>query len=599
MTLPFLLKSALRRGLLLGLAVCLGLLTSFSAAAQTFAKGADTSWLQQMEANGYKFYNEQGVEQDCFQILKSKGINSIRLRVWVNPSMVDWVNGHCSPGEVVQMATRAKNLGFRLMIDFHYSDSWADPGQQTKPAAWAGHSFQQLQQDVYDHTLSVMTALKNNGVTPEWVQVGNEIPNGMLWPEGNTANFGQLTQLINQGYEAVKAVSPTSKVVVHLDKGHDNARFRSFFDRLTANGGKYDVIGLSYYPYWLNQDYSVSISGLQQNLTDLASRYGKQVIVAEVGADCTNAPQNAYDMLVAVQNAVAAVPNGNGLGVFYWEPQGYRSFSGYQLSAWGNDGKPSPALNAFLVTPTAPPPTAPITNLLANPSFEANGATQSPASWSTWANNTANQAADKTETGGQSGTYRLTHWLGTPYQVSTFQTLTGLPSGTYTLRAWVLNGGGQKACHLYANNLSGTEKNVPLPPTEAWVQIQLTGIEVSNGQCEIGLWSDANAGNWCSLDNVEFFQTSSPALSSTNQAPAPTSRLYPNPVADVLTLTLPTGVGAATVRVYSATGQPVLTRTLTSSPAGQRLDVSGLAAGLYQLRLEGGGRTETHRFIKR
>ncbi|MFC7671049.1 arabinogalactan endo-beta-1,4-galactanase [Hymenobacter humi] len=308
--------------------------------AQTFAKGADTGWLQQMEANNYLFYNDQGVQQDCFQILKDKGINSIRLRVWVNPSMVDWVNGHCSPAEVVTMATRAKNMGFRIMIDFHYSDSWADPSKQTKPAAWASHSFPQLLDDVYNHTYSVMNALKANGVTPEWVQVGNEIPNGLLWPEGSTSNFAQLTQFLNKGYDAVKAVSATSKVVVHLDKGNDNARFRSFFDRLTTNGGKYDVIGMSYYPYWLNQDYTASISSLQYNLTDMASRYGKEVVVAEVGGDCTNAPQNAYDMLVAVQNAVFAVPNSKGLGLFYWEPEGYRSFSGYQLSAWGNDGKP-------------------------------------------------------------------------------------------------------------------------------------------------------------------------------------------------------------------------------------------------------------------
>ncbi|RSK47042.1 glycosyl hydrolase 53 family protein [Hymenobacter rigui] len=575
------------------LLVCLTgaqLATSFSARAQSFAKGADTGWLQQMEANNYLFYNDQGVQQDCFQILKDKGINSIRLRVWVNPYMTDWVNGHCSPAEVVTMATRAKNMGFRVMIDFHYSDSWADPGQQTKPAAWANHSFPQLLTDVYDHTYTVLSALKANGVTPEWVQVGNEIPGGMLWPEGSSTNFGQLTQLINKGYDAVKAASPTSKVVVHLDKGNDNARFRWFFDHLTANGGRYDVIGMSYYPYWLNQDYTVSISSLQANLRDMASRYNKEVVVAEVGGDCASAPQNVYDMLVAVQNAVFSVPNGKGLGVFYWEPEGYRSFSGYPLSAWNNNGRPTIAMNAFLVTPTSPPP---VTNVLLNHGFEADGvATQTPASWTSWANTAANYAADYTETNGQASTYRLTHWLGSAYQVSTYQVKTGLANGTYTLSAWVMNGGGQTACQLYAKNFGGPEKNLTLPVTNTWTQIQLPGIQVTNGQCEIGLWSDANAGNWCSLDNVEL----RPATVTNTRSVAAVSRfeVYPNPVAHELTFVRFTG--AATARIYSPTRQLILTRKITV--AHPSIDVSGLAAGLYEVRLDGAGSYQAQQFVK-
>lgn len=351
---------ALRRAaLVLGLAGASTLLAAPTAAAQTFAKGADVGWLQQMEATGYTFYNEQGQAQDCFAILKAQGINSIRLRVFVNPSD-DKASGHCSPAEVVAMAKRAAGLGFRVMIDFHYSDTWADPGKQAKPAAWASHSFAQLLTDVYEHTFSTMTALKAAGVTPEWVQVGNEIPSGMLWPEGSTKNFPQLAQLITKGYEAVKAVSPTSKVIVHLDRGNDNALYRDFFDQLTKNGGRFDVIGMSYYPYWLKQDYTASIANLRANLLDMASRYpGKEVVVAEVGNDYTQV-QNSYDMLVAVQQAVRAVPHAKGLGVFYWEPEGAKSWSGYQLSAWGDDGKPSPALKAFLDKPQpAPAPARP------------------------------------------------------------------------------------------------------------------------------------------------------------------------------------------------------------------------------------------------
>ncbi len=344
----------IRMALLLGVEMGGSWAFPLAARAQLFAKGADVGWLQQMEATGYVFYNEQGVAQDCFQILKAKGINAIRLRVFVNPS-ADPASGHCSPAEVAAMSKRATALGFRVMIDFHYSDTWADPGKQAKPAAWASHPFSQLLTDVYDHTYRTMQTLKANGVAPEWVQIGNEIPGGMLWPDGNTEHFAQLTQLINKGYEAVKAVNPASKVIVHLDRGNDNALYRWFFDNFTRNGGRCDVIGLSYYPYWLKQNYKESIANLQANLLDMVVRYpGKEVVVAEVGGDYTLV-QDTYEMLVAVQKAVRAVPNNKGLGVFYWEPEGANSWSKYQLGAWGDDGRPTAALNAFLDNPAPPP----------------------------------------------------------------------------------------------------------------------------------------------------------------------------------------------------------------------------------------------------
>jgi arabinogalactan endo-1,4-beta-galactosidase len=310
-----------------------------------FSKGADVGWLPQMEATGYKFYDEDGSQKDCLQLLKDRGINTIRLRVWVYPS-TNRVSGHCSPAETVTMAVRAKNMGMRIMIDFHYSDSWADPGKQTKPATWANHSFEELQNDVYNHTFDVLKALKRAGVNPEWVQVGNEIPSGLLWPEGNISNWSQLAQLLNKGYEATKAINPAIKVIVHIDNGNDNARFRLFFDKAKTNNVKYDVIGMSYYPYWIKSDYTVTIADLDNNLKDMASRYNKEVMVVEVGGDYTLV-QNTKDMLVAVIAAVKAVPNNKGLGVIYWEPEGEKSWSRYQLNAWQSDGKPSPALDAF------------------------------------------------------------------------------------------------------------------------------------------------------------------------------------------------------------------------------------------------------------
>jgi arabinogalactan endo-1,4-beta-galactosidase len=314
-----------------------------------FSKGADIGWLQQMEATGYKFYDDNGVEQDCMKILKDHGMNMIRLRTFVNPSQ-NKASGHCSKDETVAMAVRAKKMGMRIMIDFHYSDSWADPGKQRKPAAWEGHDFPTLLKDMYDYTFDVMNALKTAGVTPEWVQVGNETPGGMIYPEGRISNWPQLAQLINKGYDAIKAVSPNSKVILHIDQGNNSKRFTTWFDNAKANNAKYDVIGFSYYPWWLNgkPDYTLSIDDLGKNLNDMASRYGKEVMVVEVGGEDTK-PQNTYDMLVAVIEKVKAVPNGKGLGVVYWEPEGARSWSAYALSAWGSDGKPTKALDAFLV----------------------------------------------------------------------------------------------------------------------------------------------------------------------------------------------------------------------------------------------------------
>lgn len=311
----------------------------------TIAKGADVGWLSQMEATVYHFYDVDGTQKDCLQLLKDRGINTIRLRVWVNPSS-DKTDGHCSKDETVAMAVRAKNIGMRIMIDFHYSDSWADPAKQTKPAAWESHTFSELLNDVYNHTFDVLTALKIAGVTPEWVQIGNEIPGGMLWPEGSSSNFGQLAQLLNKGYDATKAVNFSIKVVVHVDEGNNNAKFRWFFDNATSNNVKYDVIGMSYYPYWINSDYTVTINNLSANLNDMVSRYGKEVMIVEVGGDYTLV-QNTHDMLVAVISAVKNVPNNKGLGVIYWEPEGEKSWSGYQLNCWQSNGKPSPALDAF------------------------------------------------------------------------------------------------------------------------------------------------------------------------------------------------------------------------------------------------------------
>jgi arabinogalactan endo-1,4-beta-galactosidase len=310
-----------------------------------FAKGADVSWLPQMEATGYEFKDEKGNQANVLQLLKDRGINSVRLRVFVNPSD-DPRSGHCSKEETVAMALRAQNLGMDVMINFHYSDSWADPSQQNIPKAWEDLSFKALKAKVYEHTFEVLSAVKAAGVTPKWVQVGNEIPGGMLWPEGSTDNWEQLGQLLNAGYDATKAVDDTIQVIVHVDEGDNHEKFVHFFDNATEQEVQYDIIGLSYYPYWVEKDYTETIDNLAFNLKDMVKRYDKDVMVVEVGG-LYDQVENTKNLLEATIKAVKEVPDNRGVGVMYWEPQGEKSWSGYNLSAWQADGTPSPALDAF------------------------------------------------------------------------------------------------------------------------------------------------------------------------------------------------------------------------------------------------------------
>lgn len=305
-----------------------------------FAKGADISWLTEMEAAGKLFYNSSGTAQDCIQILKSMGTNSIRLRVWVDPT-----GGWNNTADVVAKAVRAKNLGMRIMLDFHYSDSWADPGQQNKPAAWVMQDFTTLQQSVYNHTFEVLTSLKNAGITPEWVQVGNETNDGMLWPTGKASiNMPGFAALINKGYDAVKAVDSTIKVIVHISNGYDNNLFRWIFDGLKNNGARWDIIGMSLYPEPANWG-SVNTQCLS-NINDMISRYNKPVMICEVGMSWDQ-PAACRSFLTDLIAKLKSVPGNNGLGVFYWEPQCYGNWKGYSKGAFDNSGKPTVALQAF------------------------------------------------------------------------------------------------------------------------------------------------------------------------------------------------------------------------------------------------------------
>jgi arabinogalactan endo-1,4-beta-galactosidase len=308
--------------------------------SSSFAKGADIGWLTEMENAGRKFYNSSGVQKDCIELLKSLGMNTIRMRVWVNPA-----NGWNNKTDVLAKALRAKSAGMRIMIDFHYSDSWADPGQQTKPAAWTSQNFATLKTSLASHTTDVLTELKNNSITPEWVQVGNETNDGMLWPDGKAStNMSNYAQLVAAGYDAVKAVFPSAKVIVHVSNGWDNNLFRWNFDGLQANGGKWDVIGMSLYPTVAN--WGTLNANCLANMNDMVARYGKEVMVVETGMPWDQAAA-CQSFLTDLINKTKSVTGNKGLGVLYWEPEAYNNWQGYTLGAFDNSGKPTAALNAF------------------------------------------------------------------------------------------------------------------------------------------------------------------------------------------------------------------------------------------------------------
>jgi arabinogalactan endo-1,4-beta-galactosidase len=293
-----------------------------------------------MESSGKKFYNSTGTETECMTLLKSLGMNSIRLRVWVNPT-----DGWCNTADLLVKALRAKNLGMRIMIDFHYSDTWADPSKQTKPAAWTSLSFTDLKTAVSTHTTVVLTTLKNNGITPQWVQVGNETGNGMLWEDGKAStNMANYAALNNAGYDAVKAVFPTAKVIVHIQNGNDNSLFRWIFDGLKNNGGKWDVIGMSLYPS--TSDWSTYNTQCLANMNDMVSRYSKEVMIVECGMSW-DSPTVCKSFLTDLIAKTKTVTNGKGLGVFYWEPESYGNWNNYTLGAFDNTGKPTAAMDAF------------------------------------------------------------------------------------------------------------------------------------------------------------------------------------------------------------------------------------------------------------
>lgn len=306
-----------------------------------FVLGGDASMLQQVE-NGGGTYRENGIPGDPLEMFRNHGMNYVRLKIWHTPT-----GGWNGLEKVKETALRAKNLGFKILLDFHYSDTWADPGQQAKPVAWSNAGYEALKDSIYQYTYSVIAALKGHNTLPDIVQLGNEIICGMLWNTGNVcASYNTPTQwarlggLLNESIRGVNdnlTAGEEVRIMIHIANGGDNSGSRWFFDNLLAQNVDFDIIGQSYYPWWHG-----TLSDLSFNLGDLAIRYGKDIMVVETaypwtlgwndnthnqigltsqlhsGYPATVEGQKAF--LEDVINIVRQVPFERGIGVVYWAP---------------------------------------------------------------------------------------------------------------------------------------------------------------------------------------------------------------------------------------------------------------------------------------
>ena len=330
-----------------------------SVPTPAFAKGADISWVSEMESAGKKFKKRDGTQADIFDVLKEVGINSIRLRLWVDPT-----GGWSGKADVVKLATRAAKAGMALMVDFHYSDFFADPGRQDIPKAWATdkNDLDKMAKHVSDHTTEILTSLKEAGVTPAWVQVGNETRNGMMWPTGQLwtssgdipngrANFARL---LTAGYDAVKAVFPKAIVLAHLDNAYEDNAW--WFEQVKNAGGKFDAIALSHYPQTGNAQTPAQYNTLAvSRIKALVSKFNVPVIVAEVGVKTPADEAAAAQVLSSFMADIQKVSRCS--GVFYWEPEVYGGWKpaiynslgwgAYDMGAFTSEGKASSVMDAF------------------------------------------------------------------------------------------------------------------------------------------------------------------------------------------------------------------------------------------------------------
>ncbi|KAI4630761.1 hypothetical protein J4E89_000412 [Alternaria sp. Ai002NY15] len=345
------------------------LLFASTALAALPYKGADWSSLLIEEAAGKKYKNAAGTVQPLETILKNSGVNTVRQRIWVNPS-----DGNYDLDYNIKLAKRAKAAGLGIYLDFHYSDNWADPGKQVVPAAWKSLNREALIKQVYDYTKNVLNTFATNGIALNLVSIGNEITPGLLFPIGQLSGTDgpkNVAALLKSASKAIKesSMSPKPKIMIHLDNGWKWDTQQWWYDTVLGSGGglsaaDYDIQGVSYYPFY---NSAATLSALSTSLNNMAKKYGKEVMVVETNwpSYCPN-PSNAFpadvksipisvdgqtQWMKEVAKRVAAVPNGKGTGLFYWEPAwianpGLGSSCGWNLMV-GDDGKVMSSLAVF------------------------------------------------------------------------------------------------------------------------------------------------------------------------------------------------------------------------------------------------------------
>ncbi|MBC7936868.1 MAG: glycosyl hydrolase 53 family protein [Rhizobacter sp.] len=319
-------------------------------------KAADMSFLPEVRAAGLAIKNAAGQPEDMLQTLKHNGATCIRLRLWKDPA-----TGTSSFNTVKALSQEIKSLGMKVWISVHYSDTWADPGSQIKPAAWNGISFNQLKDSVFVYTQKIARE-----ISPEYIQIGNEINNGFLYPEGSRNNLAQMKELIAAGTQAVRTFSPASKIMLHC-AGYDVAEY--FFS--TLQNIDYDIMAVSYYPLW----HGKNLNDLKTSLTNLSNINNKPVVIAETAYpftfgynDYTNnvigdnsqiistypaSIEGQKNFLSQLKSIVNDIPRG--AGFCYWGAEwvslyGATSTAGSSWenqALWGFDNKALPAIHVF------------------------------------------------------------------------------------------------------------------------------------------------------------------------------------------------------------------------------------------------------------
>ena len=344
----------MKRPFIITLLLTLPLLAAAQTPQKDFVKGADVGFLLKQEQQGVVFHDRNGQERECLELLKNDyQHNAIRMRVWVNPR-----GGTCDKNELLAIARRVKALGMDFMVDFHYSDTWADPARQDIPKAWQGHSYEEMKQDVRQHTIEVLSLLKENGIAPRWVQVGNETANGLLWDMGHIEkNPQQYAGFIRAGYDAVKEVFPDAIVIIHLDRGHQQHLYDYNLDIVLQYGGRFDMVGMSLYPYWARRDHPELkaddiITDCMANIRHVSEKYQCDVMIVETGFEVDEQHPEVMEegrrQLARIIREARSQTDGRCRGVLYWEPQCLPG--GYRLGAFDHNAAPTAIMDGFLET---------------------------------------------------------------------------------------------------------------------------------------------------------------------------------------------------------------------------------------------------------